>query len=265
MSIFSAKALKGEHVLITGATGGIGRETALLLASIGADLTLTARNEQKLRQLQQKAQQRRLDGRIHIFPCDLREEQGREELVKSAETEIGPITGLVNNAGITRGDVVENLRREDIEKVMNLNFTAAVLLTQLVYQGMKKMKKGKVVNVSSLSGLRGTYGNSAYAGSKFALIGFTHSFAVEAARYGVRVNAVCPGFVNTEMGRNAIAKKGARSGLTYEEQRQKSEAAIPSGKITEPREVAYAIAFLLTGAVDNMIGESIKISGGSVL
>ena len=126
MSIFSAKALKGEHVLITGATGGIGRETALLLASIGADLTLTARNEQKLRQLQQKAQQRRLDGRIHIFPCDLREEQGREELVKSAETEIGPITGLVNNAGITRGDVVENLRREDIEKVMKLNFTAEI-------------------------------------------------------------------------------------------------------------------------------------------
>jgi 3-oxoacyl-[acyl-carrier protein] reductase len=121
------------------------------------------------------------------------------------------------------------------------------------------------VNVSSLSGLRGTYGNSAYSASKFAITGFTQSFAVEAIEHNIRVNSVCPGFVDTDMGINAIKRKAGRESKSFEEKMKEVESGIPSGRITTAREVANTIAFLLTDAAENIVGESVKISGGSVM
>ncbi|HLS07537.1 SDR family oxidoreductase, partial [Lentibacillus sp.] len=186
----------------------------------------------------------------------------RNKLVNNAEKECGPISLLVNNAGISGGGPVEQLDPEDLERVVHLNYTATVLLTQLVYQSMKQRKKGAIVNVTSLSGLRGTYGGTAYAGSKFAMTGFTHSLALEAIEHGVRVNAVSPGFVDTEMGRASAQKKANRQNRSLSEVVKES---IPSGRMTTPREVANTIAFLLTDAAENIVGESVKISGGSVL
>src|SRR5699024_11672425 len=130
------------------------------------------------------------------------------------------------------------LTTQEVQEMMDLNYTSTVMVTQLVYKKMKEQRKGAVVNVSSLSGLRGTYGNTAYAASKFALTGFTQSMAVEAIKYGVRVNSVCPGYVDTEMGREAIERKANLTATTFRNQMETVKKGIPSERITAPCEVA---------------------------
>ncbi|WP_018923924.1 SDR family NAD(P)-dependent oxidoreductase [Salsuginibacillus kocurii] len=265
MTIFNSKALENEHILITGATGGIGYVTAQKAVELGATCTVTGRNEEKLQQLKAACIETNDKANVFVCPADIRKDESREMLVEAAENEAGPITGLVNSAGITGGDIVENVQAEDLRHVMELNYTATVLLTQLVYRSMKERKTGSIVNVSSLSGLRGTYGNTAYSASKFALIGFTQSFALEAIEHNIRVNAVCPGFVNTEMARDILERKAEKAGRSYDEQVKLVEDNLPSGRITTAEEVATSILFLLTTAAENIVGESMKISGGAVM
>ncbi|WP_409290279.1 SDR family NAD(P)-dependent oxidoreductase [Peribacillus sp. SCS-37] len=265
MTIFSDSALKGEHILITGATGGIGWETAIACAAAGAKVTITGRDGEKLASLKAECDEAGTGASVFPFTADLTSEEDRTSLIKAAAGEHGQITGLVNAAGITGGDILEKLEETDLRKVMELNFTSTVLLTQAVYREMLPAGKGAVVNVSSLSGLRGTHGGTAYTGSKFALIGFTQSLAVEAAEHGIQVNAVCPGYVDTDMGRGSIERRGEKLGRSFEEQLKETEAGIPSGRISTPQEVAGTIVFLLTGTAPNIIGESLKISGGVVL
>jgi 3-oxoacyl-[acyl-carrier protein] reductase len=265
MTLFSKTSFQNTHILITGATGGIGYVTALALLKLGANVTATGRNEEKLSQLKQTVHYQSEGSRIHVVPGDIASGDDRNRIVGEACEAFGDIDGLVNAAGITGGDLVEKIKEEDLIDIMETNFTAQVMLSQTVYNIMQKNRKGKIVNVSSLSGLRGTYGNTAYAGSKFALIGFTQSFALEAVEYGVRVNAVCPGFVDTEMARGIIDHKAVREGISYEEKREKIEKELPSGRITSPEEVADTIIFLLSNSAANIIGESVKISGGSVM
>jgi 3-oxoacyl-[acyl-carrier protein] reductase len=252
-------------VLITGATGGIGWETAKTAAAMGATLTLTGRNEEKLADLDAELSAIAEKQNIFVRRADITSGEDRTQLLQEAEAIHGKITGLVNSAAIAGGTTVDKLTEEDVEQMMHINLTSTIMLTKAVYKNMLEMKKGAIVNVSSLSGLRGTYGNAAYSSSKFALIGFTQSLAVEAIRQNVRVNAVCPGYVDTQMGRSVIERKAEQNGVSFKEQLAEIEKGIPSGRITRPDEVAQTIAFLLTNAASNIVGESIKISGGSVL
>lgn len=265
MSFYSENAFKSEHVIVTGATGGIGYVTALALLKAGAKVTITGRNDEKLSRLRQEAHYHSDSSRIHAVSSDIKVLNDRKRLLHEANDAFGNVTGLVNAAGITGGNIVEAIEESDIEEVMQTNFTSQVMLSQLIYQQMKEEGRGNIVNVSSLSGLRGTHGNTAYAGSKFALIGFTQSFALEAIEFGVRVNAVCPGFVDTKMAQDILERKALKEGISYDQQREKTIQALPSKKITTPEEVADVILFLLSGAAQNIVGESVKISGGSVM
>ncbi|WP_085991252.1 SDR family NAD(P)-dependent oxidoreductase [Oceanobacillus senegalensis] len=265
MTIFASNALNGKHALVTGSTGGIGYETAKVLSKMGAAVTITGRREEKLQELKKDILESVPDAKIFSYKSDLTNEVEREELVKAAEKENGFISLLVNSAGILGKGLVEETSQEELDRVMHVNYTVPILLTQRIYEQMKVKKEGVVVNVSSLSGLRGTYAGTAYSGSKFALIGFTQSFALEAIKYGVRVNAVCPGYVETDMGRESIRNKGLRENRSFEEQYKIVNEGLPSGRITDPREVANTIAYLLTEAASNIVGESVKISGGSVM
>lgn len=265
MSIFSSDAFKGKHALITGATGGIGYETAKVLAQMGADVTITGRKEEMLTKLKNEIQTDYPDIKVNSVVADLTQASEREKLVQEAVKNLGPVSLLVNSAGITGGGVMGDLTQEELERVMHLNFTVPILLTQQIYLSMKKNKEGAIVNVSSLSGLRGTYGGTAYTGSKFALNGFTQSFALEAIGYGIRVNAVCPGYVDTEMGRNGIERKGKRENRSFEEQLEIENQNLPSKRISNALEVANTIAFLLSDSAENIVGETVKISGGSVM
>ncbi|MFC4404059.1 SDR family NAD(P)-dependent oxidoreductase [Gracilibacillus xinjiangensis] len=265
MKVFAKDALENKHILVTGATGGIGNETAKVLAGMGAKLTITGRNMEKLNQLKVELYEITDENNICAEKADLNKEEDRGKLIKTAEEKLGFISGLVNIAGISGGSTVEKLKEEDMKKIMEVNYFATFSLTQAIYQKMIKREQGSIVNVSSLSGLRGTHGNSAYAASKFAMTGWTQSMAVEAIQHNIRVNAVCPGYVNTEMARNGFEKKAENKNISYEEAKKESLGTIPSGRLTEPVEVANSIAFLLTDAAKNIVGESLKISGGNVM
>ncbi|MCE7792020.1 SDR family oxidoreductase [Salipaludibacillus sp. CUR1] len=265
MTIFNREAFKGKHILITGATGGIGEELAYEAVKYGASLTLTGRNKEKLENIKNKCRLPDTDVNVLAVTADLTNEYDRKQLIDKAVNVQGSIDGLVNSAGITGGDTVEDLKENDLRLVMELNYTSTVMLTQLVYRHMKKRKSGAIVNLSSLSGLRGTYGNTAYSASKFAITGFTQSFALEAIEHNIRVNAVCPGFVDTAMAREIISKKADKAGRSYDEQLAVVNKGLPSGRITQPLEVANSILFLLSPAAENIVGESMKISGGTVM
>lgn len=265
MMPFAENALKNEHALVTGSTRGIGRETAVTLACMGADVTVTGRNKDKLEETKQFILDARPQARVSVCPADITDAPARSELVKAAEGANGPLTLLVNSAGVLKRKFVEELEESDLEEMMEVNYTSTVLLTQLVYKRMREQKKGAIVNVSSLSGLRGTPGNSAYSASKFAITGFTQSLALEAIEYGIRVNVVCPGYVQTEMAEQLMQTKADETGQSLEEQMQVSSDGLPSRRMTQPEEVANTIAYLLTDAASNIVGEAVKISGGSVV
>ncbi|OLS40118.1 SDR family NAD(P)-dependent oxidoreductase [Bacillus sp. MRMR6] len=263
--LFASTALHGKHVLITGATGGIGYETAKMAAACGATVSITGRNESKLVALYERLKPITDESKIAMFAADMGFEDDRLKLIEYCEGKLGVITGLVNAAGIAENIILDELDEEKLGEIMHLNYTSSVLLTKEIYKKMKEQRKGAIVNVASLSGLRGTYGGTAYASSKFALIGFTQSLALEAIKSNINVNAVCPGFVDTPMARQLISKKAEEAGIPYEEQMTKIETGFPSGRLTTPEEVATTIIFMLSGAVGNLVGESIKISGGVVV
>lgn len=265
MTIFSNDALSHKHVLITGATGEIGFETAKVVSAMGARVTITGRNKEKLAALKTELLKEAGEGNVYALEADLTKEDERNRLVQQAESALGFINGLVNSAGISGGNVVEELDEAFIENMMKLNFTSTLLLTQAVYMKMKEQQEGDIVNLASLAGLRGTYGNSSYAASKFAVIGWTQSMALEAIEHNIRVNAVCPGYVDTEMGRSGIRRQGERKNMSFEEAFRETERNIPSGRISTVSEVANTVAFLLTDAARNIVGESVKISGGNVM
>ncbi|MFD1032317.1 SDR family NAD(P)-dependent oxidoreductase [Metaplanococcus flavidus] len=265
MALFATDALAHKHILITGATGGIGFETAKVVAGMGAKVTITGRNEEKLNALADELGRITDEENISVQPANLTNNEDRLKLITNAEKAHGFINGLVNSAGVAGGRTVEELDEEFIEKLMNLNYKSTFLLTQEIYRKMMERREGDIVNLASLSGLRGTHGNTAYAASKFAVVGWTQSMALEAIEYGIRVNAVCPGYVDTEMARGSIRRKAERNGISFDEGMKEAAATIPSGRISTPEEVANTIAFLLTDAARNIVGESVKISGGSVM
>lgn len=265
MTIFSSEALAHKHVLITGATGGIGIETAKTLAGMGARITITGRNKEKLEKLKAELLTQMPADKLCVKEADLTEPEDRMRLIEYAEKRLGFINGLVNSAGISGGKLVEEIDEAFLAEMLNLNFVSTFLLTQEVYRKMLEKEEGDIVNLASLSGLRGTYGNTAYSASKFAVVGWTQSMAVEAIGHGIRVNAVCPGYVDTDMARNSLHRKAQRNRTSFQEELENAEKDIPSGRLSTASEVANTIAFLLTDAAENIVGESLKISGGSVM
>ncbi|WP_318036156.1 SDR family NAD(P)-dependent oxidoreductase [Halobacillus amylolyticus] len=231
----------------------------------GANVTITGRREEKLNNLKKECEKLNDSVEVYVHTAELNDEESRRYLVDEAIQTNGAITGLVNSAGVVGGGTLDNLTEDELRNVMELNYFSTVLLTQLAYEKMKPQSEGAIVNLSSLSGLRGTHANIAYSASKFAVTGFTQSLAIEAIEHNIRVNAVCPGYVDTEMGRESIRSKGERNNRSFEEQLKVAEEGIPSGRISTAEEVANTIVFLLSETAGNIIGESMKISGGSVM
>lgn len=266
MAIYAGDSLAGETALITGASGGIGSVTAEVIAGMGANVVLTGRNKDALESVERDVTAVSTGGEVHAHPTDITEAPERHALLKAAQDTCGPVSLLVNSAGVNGGRrPFEETSEEQFERVMDVNVTATTFLTQEVYEGMKSRGDGAIVNVSSLSGLRGTYHSIPYCASKFALTGITQSLSLEAIEHGVRVNAVCPGWVDTPMAHDGIRSKALAEDRGYEEQLKRERSALPSGRITTPEEVANVIAFLLTDAAPNVVGECVKLSGGAVL
>ena len=243
--------LKGKTVLITGASRGLGKKMAEALAFQGAHVVFNYRgDEQAAMKLKEELQAL---GASNVTPLVFdvtNTAQMKEAVEKFVETN-GPITGLVNNAGISKDQIVLRMKEEDVTQTINTNLTSAIMLTQILSRSFLKAENVSVVNISSIVGLMGNASQIAYSASKAGLIGFTKSYAKELASRNVRCNAICPGFITTDM-THALDEKVKDAYLS----------SIPLKRMGDAEEVANLVCFLLSKASSYITGETIKIDGG---
>lgn len=238
-------------ILITGASRGIGRAIALHLARPGVVLLLNhydpdpAMAEQTLNDVQAKGAQ----GKICYF--NVAKFQEVQSYIDGLIKEWGRIDALINNAGITRDTLLMRMKEEDWDLVLAINLKGVFNCTQAVIRSMIKNKSGKIVNVASVVGAMGNAGQSNYAASKAGIMGFTKSVAKEVAARGIQVNAIAPGFIDTEM-----------TAVLSEPVRQEFLKSIPMGRSGQPEEVAELVAFLVSKASNYITGQVIHINGG---
>lgn len=243
--MYNPFSLGGKTVLVTGASSGIGRATAIECSKIGAKVVITARNEERLKETLNA-----LEGDGHQMICfDLSESDKLDEFV----AQLPALQGFVSNAGTNKMSPVNFIKEDDLKEVFQVNAFSPILLLRMLLKKKKLEKESSVVFTSSLSGIGavGT-GNGVYAASKGAVSMFIKVAALELAAKQIRVNAVCPGMVQTQM-----IQDGAVS-----EQLEKGLADYPLGRYGEPKDIAHAIIYLLSGASSWITGTNLVIDGG---
>ncbi|MFB3139746.1 MAG: 3-oxoacyl-[acyl-carrier-protein] reductase [Candidatus Acidiferrales bacterium] len=244
--------LKDRVALITGASQGIGRATALLFAERGARVVLAARSADKLAAVEVEIKQ--AGGESLAVTLDVSDEEQVKSGIKQALEHFGHIDILVNNAAITRDQLQIRMKRADWEAVLATNLTGAHLCIQRVLPGMLRQRYGRIINVTSVVAQTGNPGQANYVASKAGLIGLTKALAVEVASRKITVNAIAPGFIISPM----------TDGLP-EKNKQALIARIPLGRMGTDREVAYGIAFLASDQASYVTGHVLGINGGLYL
>jgi 3-oxoacyl-[acyl-carrier protein] reductase len=234
--------LQGRIALVTGGAQGIGRAIAEELAAAGATLALADVNEAKLAETVAE---------LTAFTVNVSSEESIEAGSKAILEKFGKVEILVNNAGITRDNLMLRMKRADWDLVLNINLTGAFLLTQALLSPMLKNRWGRIVSIASVVGRAGQAGQVNYAASKAGLIGLTRSLAREVASRGITVNAVAPGFIETPM-----------TAVLSEEQTKAMLATVPLGRRGTPKDVAQAVKFLASDAASYITGHVLDVNGG---
>lgn len=245
--------LKGKNVFITGSTRGIGRSTAFVCAANGASLVLHGRDLSVLEQLKEE-----ITGKYHVDVHLLVYDVCETDEIKNAfvwiKRNLGRLDVLVNNAGILEGALLGMVNDKQMSSTFSVNIEAVIYHMQFASRLMSKQKEGSIINLSSVIGRSGNIGQTVYAASKAAVIGATYSAAKELGRHNIRVNAVAPGIINTDMTKQ----------LT-EEQYAESLASIRMNRIGTPEEVANTILFLASDLSSYVTGQVIGVDGGMVI
>lgn len=242
--------LTGMTALVTGASGGIGSSIARALAAQGATLALSGSNEEKL-----KAFAAELGGDHKTIVCNLSDPASVDALVPQAVEALGgKVDILVNNAGITRDASLAKMSPQDWTAVLDTNLTGCFNMTQAVFGGMRARKWGRIVSISSINGEVGQFGQTNYAASKAGILGFTRSLALEGARAGVTVNAIAPGYTDTDMVRAVPS-----------EILQKIVERIPVGRLATPAEIARCVVFLVAEDAGFVTGATFDVNGGQYM
>ena len=255
-----ALTLKGRHAVVTGAARGIGAEIAQMLAAEGAVLTLLGRRRDALQTLAAE-----LPGAGHgVVVADVSDPAQVNAAFAEAQAR-GPVDVLVNNAGQAETAPFAKMTLELWQRMLAVNLTGTFLCTQAALPGMLDAGRGRIVNIASTAGLKGYAYVSAYAAAKHGVIGLTRSLALEVAKKGITVNAVCPGYTETDILRDGIANVVAKTGMSEAEARAQFTAGNPQGRIVQPREVADAVRWLCGDAAASITGQSISVSGGEVM
>jgi len=242
--------LEGQVAVVTGGARGIGFAIAEALAEGGARVAVVDVDETVSRDAADA-----LPGPSHGgYRCDVTDGPGVKSVFEKVEEELGPVSILVNNAGITRDNLLLRMSEEDWDQVLTVNLKGAFNATKTVARGMMKRRAGSIVNIASVVGLMGNAGQGNYAASKAGLIGFTKSVAKELAARGVRCNAIAPGFIKTAM-TDALTDE-VKDGL---------RAQIPMGTLGEPRDVASVVRFLVGPDAAYITGQVLAVDGGMVM
>jgi NAD(P)-dependent dehydrogenase (short-subunit alcohol dehydrogenase family) len=251
--------LKGKRAAVTGGGRGIGAAIARALSSGGAEVTLLGRNREVLEKAAAHLQESGLLARA--LQCDVSDESS----VNTAFQQIGPVDILVNNAGQAHAAPFERTRIEDWERVLRVNATGAFLCTHAALPSMLERRSGRIVNIASTAGLKGYTRMSAYVASKHALIGLTRSLALETAKSGVTVNAVCPSYTESDMTAEGIKSVSARLNINVDEARKMLVRQIPQGEMIKPEQVATAVIWLCSPEAASVTGIALPIAGGEVM
>lgn len=242
--------LTGKTALVTGASGGIGRAIAAALHKQGATVILTGTREAVLAEVAAS-----LGGeRTHVLTADLSQPDAADALIKAAEAATGGVDILVNNAGLTRDQLLLRLKDADWHTVLDVNLTAAMRLSRAVVRGMMKKRFGRIISITSIVGATGNAGQTNYAASKAALVGFSKSLAQEVASRNVTVNCVAPGFIETAM-----------TEVLPDDQKQKLLGAIPLGRMGTGDEIASAVVYLASPEAGYVTGETLHVNGGMAM
>jgi len=238
--------------LVTGGTGGIGTAICKRLADLGHKVATNYRNEDKARAWQERMRQ---DGvEVTLVRGDVSSPEEAAAMVHAVEAKLGPVDILVNNAGITRDTTFHKMTAQQWQEVINTNLNSVFNVTRPVIEGMRDRRWGRIIQISSINGQKGQYGQANYAAAKAGMHGFTISLAQENAKFGITVNTVSPGYIGTDM---VMA--------VPEEVRNKIVAQIPTGRLGTPEEIAYAVAFFIPDEASWITGANLAANGGQYM
>ncbi|WEK06604.1 MAG: 3-oxoacyl-[acyl-carrier-protein] reductase [Candidatus Devosia phytovorans] len=241
--------LTGKRALVTGASGGIGREIAKALAAAGATVALSGTRVGALEDTQKE-----IGKDCPILPANLSKLDEVDKLVPAAEAAMGGLDILVNNAGMTRDNLFMRMKDEEWDEVIAVNLTAAFHLNRAVLRGMMKQRFGRIIGISSVVGVMGNPGQGNYAASKAGLIGMNKALAHEVASRGITVNSIAPGFIASAM-----------TDELNDKQRESILSSVPAGRLGTAEEIAAATVFLASDAAGYITGHTLNINGGMAM
>lgn len=235
--------------LVTGASRGIGRAIADALGRAGATVVGTATREEGAQAITERFQTAGIKGRGRVL--NVTDGTAVEALVQAVTSAHGPPTILVNNAGITRDNLLLRMKDEEWDSIIDTNLSSVYRLSKACLRGMMKARQGRIINISSLVGSAGNAGQTNYAAAKAGMMGFTRSLAREVGSRGITVNCLAPGLIETDMARELS-----------DEQRKPLLASIPLGRLGQPEEIAQVVLFLASDAAGYITGETLHVNGG---
>lgn len=243
-------SLKDQCALVTGASGGIGRQIVHSLASQGAHVVLSGTREGVLSELAQEIESAHKVKAV-VKTCALDNPESVEALFPAAEEALGKIDILVNNAGITKDGLIIRMKDNDWQSVIDINLTAAFRLSRAALKSMMRARYGRIINITSVVGAAGNPGQANYCASKAGLIGMSKSLAQEVATRGITVNCVAPGFIESDM--TAVLPEGVK---------EKILSSIPKGSMGTPEDIASAVVFLASAEAGYVTGQTLHVNGG---
>ena len=238
--------LKNKTALVTGASGGIGASIALALHKQGAKVCITGTNLKKLNQINQDSSMA-----YSQVVCDLSNREDLKKIIPSVEEKLGKIDILINNAGITRDQLMMRMQDDIWDEVIQTNLNSSFYLSKSVIKGMMKRKFGRIIQISSVVAFTGNPGQSNYVASKAALVGMTKSLALEVASRNITVNCIAPGFIRTPM-----------TNVLNEDQQEKLLQKIPMQRFGSPADIAAASVYLSSDEASYITGTTIHVNGG---
>lgn len=241
--------LKGCTAIITGGSRGIGKAIALKLAGEGANIAILDMIESDVdKEISEQGQE------CIFIQTNVTDKDSVDKAVKQVIEKFGSIDILVNNAGITRDNLVMRMKQEEWESVINVNLTGPFNIIKSATRQMFKQRKGKIINIASVVGLMGNVGQANYSASKAGLIGLTKTLAREFSNRNIQINAVAPGFINTEM-----------TAKLSDEIKEATVKMIPAGKYGEPEDIANAVVFLASSGANYITGQVLNVDGGILM